>query len=84
MATNDPGDRRPPSAEPAQISTEENQSQRDSEAPADAAGAIGRGAAAGRPLNTSTSSGLRQDDEEAGELRKKQYDKGATIVSETD
>jgi hypothetical protein len=42
------------------------------------------GASDGDPINTSDSSGLRQDDEAAGELRKRQYKNGAGLVSGTD
>lgn len=45
---------------------------------------VGEGAASGQPANPSTSSGLRADREEAGEQRRKQYDAGADLVSETD
>jgi hypothetical protein len=67
---------------PPKDQPELNRAQAEANAPPDAV-AEG-GAADGDPINTSDSSGLRQDDEAAGELRKKQYRDGAGIVSGTD
>lgn len=59
-----------------------NNSQSETDAAPDA---VAEGdAAGGKPANTSDSSGLRQDDEASGELRKKQYKDGASLVSGTD
>jgi hypothetical protein len=42
------------------------------------------GASAGQPTPNSSASGLRADDEEAGEVRRKLYESGATLVSKVD